>query len=1449
MAQEKGGKLSKTEQKQALGKSFGICRSDLVGKCDDCKKEKSLFYKKICKECYQKREKNYVKKYDMNQAKLKKAIDKLEAEMKEKGITGSEERETYYRAHLMPYFSTATIRTKEQDLQNDILQEQLKNFKITQDYLREKLNRLQKALKNVDPKTRAVILEEIEKIKKQIEAKSQYRNYSRSVKYEDSIAGGIREKLKEKLLKEHRKQLKETMEILIQERENRESYDGTPELSEVSNEAIHENIVILKEKLQIGEGIIVEDYPVSGHTRSGKPVKAHARGESERKLGNYAKSQKYPGKLIRIVKGKVYIEYKPFSHQQGRGTAKAIRVGGVWIPKSQVWYDSFGKGGDIYVSEWFYPKLERKEAEATLQSVEKEIIDDREEIAKLRRMTEELKTDRFTSLKPGHYDDRIKDYEKYLAGALKQKEEIVKWFEEHPEEDFATEDASVIGGIKQKLAEKKERSIFFRAYRPLETLREVTKTRGKLSSSNVVGMEYNDNMLKVTFNWEGLGEVEYGYDVGPDFYNRMAKAQSKGKFVWSELRGKSPGYVIDDPTRTTPGGVGGSKVPYTKLTKQFARPGRQVEKKEYKKLQKFYSKQLGGKVKIVAHMPFVRKKQKILSRESKAFKKKDLVPDGELVLIKIATLSDAIPVKGHWRNLGGKKVWIEESTRAGEKKAEAIKKFKAKGKTEIPKSKKSRMEKTEKRYKKWVEERHGKKPEEAEKKPSAKKRAVSPEEKRRREIDKQARGQKATPAPEPREEAIQKLIEQTGMERKEAEKQIAKLMGLTPEQAKKKAEDKQREETFKEKNIELAGKLLILKQINAKIQSSALDNLLKMLKRGFILLATGKDAKTVLRSYKKYYDQLKKEKKLTFQNKSKLLIQIDKIHKELESLSKSDFIREDARLFITAAVDACANRRSVKHSIPYNQAVEDCIKFIAISKKLSAKKKAEKKPERKEPPPDWKKEWGKQEEKQTALEKAKKKAEALKKKMAKEKEEQQKRRAKAKERKEAFEKEQAELREKKLTEQNAQAELKKEMAELEEKAGKKDAEGNSLLSEEEWEKLMKEHDQLRQYYLKRFGSKYPGDFPAWMQSKELDPDEKNKMVFGMTEQEAKDYINGEYEKRVDRFKNEIAYNKKSNIERKKEIKNLEELIEDPNQDKYDKYRWKSKIKTIKKQNTAANRENRSMNFILKNELLLPPNIKLRKNTAFAGSGKNVPGRQEHLFRVVGDWKDIPKQHFAKIMKNGITLEFGDRMRSTAYFSPRTQGDYQGYLGFTTSKYAKDNGMGASYLSHEVGHTVYYDLAHHAKEVYKEWEALFSETKEAMFNYGNTYYSVSTEMFAETYAEYYSGRVMDKIVGTNFDTYTGDATEYSKGGINKKRQKGESWEAYDRTPHYGGGGLGWLFGGKKVTFDLLDFTKPENQIPKNVNPNEWGLLDDFPKIAKFYEKHFGPSKKWKPYKER
>jgi len=83
-----------------------------------------------------------------------------------------------------------------------------------------------------------------------------------------------------------------------------------------------------------------------------------------------------------------------------------------------------------------------------------------------------------------------------------------------------------------------------------------------VESSNVAEVGYNDKQLVVYFD-NGWG---YAYDVGPKFHHRMMEAESKGKFVWNELRGREPGYVIDDPTKITPGGVGGSIVPYHKIS-------------------------------------------------------------------------------------------------------------------------------------------------------------------------------------------------------------------------------------------------------------------------------------------------------------------------------------------------------------------------------------------------------------------------------------------------------------------------------------------------------------------------------------------------------------------------------------------------------------------------------------------------------------------------------------------------------------------------------------------------------------------------------------------------------------------------------------------------------------------------------------------------------------------
>lgn len=86
-------------------------------------------------------------------------------------------------------------------------------------------------------------------------------------------------------------------------------------------------------------------------------------------------------------------------------------------------------------------------------------------------------------------------------------------------------------------------------------------TSGKTTSSNVAMIGYDRGKLRIFFN-NGSG---YEYDVDPDEYKNMAAAPSKGQFVWNTLRGKTPGRVIDNPSKWTPGGVGGSLVPYFKI--------------------------------------------------------------------------------------------------------------------------------------------------------------------------------------------------------------------------------------------------------------------------------------------------------------------------------------------------------------------------------------------------------------------------------------------------------------------------------------------------------------------------------------------------------------------------------------------------------------------------------------------------------------------------------------------------------------------------------------------------------------------------------------------------------------------------------------------------------------------------------------------------------------------
>ena len=82
-----------------------------------------------------------------------------------------------------------------------------------------------------------------------------------------------------------------------------------------------------------------------------------------------------------------------------------------------------------------------------------------------------------------------------------------------------------------------------------------------VTSTNVAEIGYDRGKLRIFFQ-NGSG---YEYPVPSSFYMQMLTAPSKGQFVWDELRGRTPGRVIDNPSKLTPGGVGGSIVPYFKV--------------------------------------------------------------------------------------------------------------------------------------------------------------------------------------------------------------------------------------------------------------------------------------------------------------------------------------------------------------------------------------------------------------------------------------------------------------------------------------------------------------------------------------------------------------------------------------------------------------------------------------------------------------------------------------------------------------------------------------------------------------------------------------------------------------------------------------------------------------------------------------------------------------------
>lgn len=118
---------------------------------------------------------------------------------------------------------------------------------------------------------------------------------------------------------------------------------------------------------------------------------------------------------------------------------------------------------------------------------------------------------------------------------------------------------------------------------PLTPIAEAA-TAGKSDSETVSKMAYFSGMLEVEFQ---AGQ-KYVYFVGPDFYDEMAAAPSKGKYVWEKLRGKTPGLVYPRGPKKTPGGVGGSIVSYAKVGGKFTSGETAQPKISLKRHKKFF---------------------------------------------------------------------------------------------------------------------------------------------------------------------------------------------------------------------------------------------------------------------------------------------------------------------------------------------------------------------------------------------------------------------------------------------------------------------------------------------------------------------------------------------------------------------------------------------------------------------------------------------------------------------------------------------------------------------------------------------------------------------------------------------------------------------------------------------------------------------------------------------
>lgn len=416
-------------------------------------------------------------------------------------------------------------------------------------------------------------------------------------------------------------------------------------------------------------------------------------------------------------------------------------------------------------------------------------------------------------------------------------------------------------------------------YKPDSVLMEAA-TAGKKDSSNISWIGYDKKKLRVGFKErtsKKTGKVypasTYEYDVEPKFYEYMAGAPSKGEFLWNYLRGRIPGRVIDKPWKMTPGGVGGSIVPYSKKAPRTI-PARQIKR---------IQKKFGGEIKRGTRLV---EQSKVRAKKIMKVQKTPKISPGQTALIQKLEKRykrdfEDLDVKGYTRTdpKTGKKIEVGQYSRTGEAKKEIMKKIKGLQKTPLP----------------------GPGPGPGGKKPPKKptKKGLTPEERIRKGIEHQARGIKKQPAPDKREEAVQKLIEQTGYERKRAEAKISKQFGPSKQEAA--AEEKQKkaaektQQQVKQKQQQLQHSILKLQVLNQRnFKSEALKTILQLF--GDLLKGKGTNIIQVSRKFKRNYERIQRDQTISLQKKSALLNTISRLNQEIQGLSapQKDFEVSDA---------------------------------------------------------------------------------------------------------------------------------------------------------------------------------------------------------------------------------------------------------------------------------------------------------------------------------------------------------------------------------------------------------------------------------------------------------------------------------------------------------------------------------------------------------------------------